>query len=200
MEVHCCIELYSRGFAFTFANKVKKKHVDWTKHKMKVNLAAQTLSSSVATAIDFLRDEMGLPQFYGSEATTTFIRTIDDAFDALNSQNPFAKGSKAPVTANTLADFIIRCKKLQHYIFNLRDEKGRYLQNSRRKTAVWGFSFTLESVMSLCEDLLTQRHLQFQYILTYKFSQDAIELVFNKIHQCCGCNNNPNAHEFKSAL
>ena len=142
----------------SFANKLKKKHVDWTKHKMKVNLAAQTLSSSVTTAIDFLRDEMSLPQFQGSEATTTFIRTIDDAFDALNSWNPHAKGSKAPVTATTLADFITR-KKLQHYIFNLHDEKGRYLCNTRRKMAVWGFSFTLESVMSLCQDLLTLRHL-----------------------------------------
>ena len=37
-----------------FANKLKKRHVDWTKHKMNVSLAAQTLSSSVATAIDFL--------------------------------------------------------------------------------------------------------------------------------------------------
>ena len=64
----------------SFANKLKRKHVDWTKHKMKVNLAAQTLSASVAAAIDFLRDEVCLPQFQGSEATTTFIRTIDDAF------------------------------------------------------------------------------------------------------------------------
>ena len=54
--------------------------------------------------------------------------------------------------------------------------------------------------MSLCQNLLTRRHLQFQYILTYKFSQDAIELLFNKIRQHCGSNNNPNAREFKWAL
>ena len=96
----------------SFANKVKRKHVDWTKHKMKVNLATQTLSASVATAIDFLRDEVCLPQFQGSEATTTFIRAIDDAFDVLNSRNPHAKGSKAPVTATTLPAFITHYKKL----------------------------------------------------------------------------------------
>ena len=39
---------------FTLANKLKKKHVEWTKHKMNVSIAAQTLSASVATAIDFL--------------------------------------------------------------------------------------------------------------------------------------------------
>ena len=184
----------------SFANKLKRKHVDWTKYKIKVNLAAQTLSASVAAAIDFLRDEVYLPQFQGSEATTTFISTIDDAFDVLNSRNPHAKSSKAPVTVATLPAFVARCKKLQDYIFNLCDEKGRYLRNRRRKTAIWGFPFTLESVMSICQDLLTRRHLPFHYILTYKFSQDAIELLFNKIRQRCGCNNNPNALEFKWTL
>ena len=69
----------------SFANNHQRKHVDWTKHQMKVNLAAQTLSASVAAAIDFSRDEVCLPQFQGSEAITTFIRAIDDAFDVLNS-------------------------------------------------------------------------------------------------------------------
>ena len=200
MGVHFALKNIQEDLGLSFANKLKKKHVDWTKHKMKVDLAGQTLSASVATAIDFLRDEVCLPQFQGSEATATFIRAIDDAFDALNSRNLHAKGSKSSVTATTLPDVITCCKKLQNYIFDLRDEKGRYLWNSRRKTAIWGFSFTLDSVMSLCQDLLTQRHLQFQYILIYKFSQNSIELLINKIHQHCGSNNNPNSLEFKWAL
>ena len=40
---------------FTLANKLKKKHVEWTKHKMKCkHSCSNTLSASVATAIDFL--------------------------------------------------------------------------------------------------------------------------------------------------
>ena len=39
---------------FTFANKLKWKHIVWTKHKMNVSMAAQTLSHCVASAIDFL--------------------------------------------------------------------------------------------------------------------------------------------------
>ena len=38
-------------------------YIAWAKHKMNVKLAAQTLSSSVATAIDFLRTEAQLPEF-----------------------------------------------------------------------------------------------------------------------------------------
>ena len=42
------------NLGFSLANKLKKKHVLWTKHKMNVILTAQTLNYSVATAIYFL--------------------------------------------------------------------------------------------------------------------------------------------------
>jgi hypothetical protein len=41
---------------------------------MKVSLATQTLSRSVADAINFCREKLNLPQFQGSEATEEFIR------------------------------------------------------------------------------------------------------------------------------
>ena len=63
------------------------------KKKMNVSLAAQTLSSSVAAAIDFLRKDSQVENFAGSEATTDFIRKVDLAFDLLNSRNPLAKGT-----------------------------------------------------------------------------------------------------------
>ena len=78
---------------FSFANKLKNQHIEWTRHKMNVSLAAQTLSSSVAAAIDFLRKESQMENFAGSEATTDFIRKVDLAFDLLNSRNPLAKGT-----------------------------------------------------------------------------------------------------------
>ena len=45
------------------ANKLRKTHMQWQTQKMKVNIAAQTLSSSVADAIDFCRQELQLDQF-----------------------------------------------------------------------------------------------------------------------------------------
>ena len=92
-----------QDIGLTFANKLKQKHLDWAKHKMNVKLAAQTLSESVACAINFLRDDIGLAAFQNSEATTGFIRRIDQAFDFLNSKNPFSTGSKAPVTRQPCA-------------------------------------------------------------------------------------------------
>ena len=63
---------------------------------MKVNLTAQTMSSSVADAIEFC-DTLRMPQFKGSEATGIFIRIFDVLFDVLNSGNPFGKGYKSPM-------------------------------------------------------------------------------------------------------
>ena len=72
-------------------NKLKKAHVQWRQQKMKVNLAAQSLSSSVADAIEYCATILKLPQFQGSEATVKFLRMFDHLFDVLNSRNPLAK-------------------------------------------------------------------------------------------------------------
>ena len=44
-------------------NKLSPNHIKFEKHKMNVRLAAQTLSSSVADAIEFLDIGMKNPQF-----------------------------------------------------------------------------------------------------------------------------------------
>ena len=49
----------------------------WEKHKMNVNVAAQTLSALVADALDFLHDEIAHPGFMESEATSEFIKRMD---------------------------------------------------------------------------------------------------------------------------
>ena len=73
---------------------------------MNVRLAAQTLSSSVADAIEFLDVSMKLPEFQDSQPTVTFTRTIDRRFDILNSRieiqlekvtsNPYDHNQKTP--------------------------------------------------------------------------------------------------------
>ena len=65
---------------------------------------------------------------------------------------------------------------------------------------IWGFVFSIESNVSIVKDLLTHTFCPYQYVLTYKFSQDHIELLFNKLRQRCGWNNNPNVLQFKYAL
>ena len=64
---------------------------------MKVNLAAQTLSSSVAYALECCKGKLKLPQFQGCGPTVQFIRAFDHLFDVLNSRNPLARNFKAPI-------------------------------------------------------------------------------------------------------
>lgn len=54
------------------ANKITNKHVQFDGQKMKVSLAAQTLSHSVVVALRTLRD-LGYSQFKNCEATAEFI-------------------------------------------------------------------------------------------------------------------------------
>lgn len=73
------IKLYElqQKFGLILANKLSSAHIDFKKQIMKVKIATQTLSSSVADAIDFCRDILKLPEFCNSEATTYFIRSCD---------------------------------------------------------------------------------------------------------------------------
>ncbi|KAJ4923070.1 hypothetical protein JOQ06_027806, partial [Pogonophryne albipinna] len=82
-------------------NKLKMAHIQWRNQKMKVNLAAQLFSSSVADALEYSEKALKYPQFTGSAATVQFLRTIDAAFDVLNSRNPLGTGHKAPIKPAT---------------------------------------------------------------------------------------------------
>ena len=117
--------------------------MSWTKHKMNVKLAAQTFSNSVAVAIKYLQDEAQMEEFQGSEATCEFLKQMDVAFDILNSKNPFSKGNKAPVTLESLPSWVQKCEDISEYIFNLTSEQGTYLRRGQRKTALWGFKFSM---------------------------------------------------------
>lgn len=55
------------------ANKLTPLHIDSSAQKMKVSLAVQTLSSSVAEAVQTLR-LMGMEQFLRSEPTENFLK------------------------------------------------------------------------------------------------------------------------------
>jgi hypothetical protein len=164
---------------------------------MKVSIAAQTLSSSVADAIDFCREEMKLKQFKGSEATSSFIRLIDSLFDVMNSKNLLAKGFKSPMReCNEIfwkELFITASERLTQ----ITDVSGRKLILSPRKTAFIGLITNIKSFSHLFETLVKPKKMLF--LLTYKASQDHVELFFCALRSRLGANNNPTTEEFKSS-
>ncbi|EFN68165.1 hypothetical protein EAG_06592, partial [Camponotus floridanus] len=71
---------------------------------------------------------------------------------------------------------------------------------SGRRTFLYGFAITSKSVLSISENLLFASNPLYKYILTYKFSQDHLELFFAKIRSCNGNNNNPNALQLQYVM
>ena len=81
-------------------NKLKAKHVQWQNHKMKVSVAAQTLSHFVYAAIIFLRN-LKLKEFNYSKPTNDFVLLMNNLFHILNRKSKFGKNYKKPITVRT---------------------------------------------------------------------------------------------------
>lgn len=185
-------------------NKLKMAHIQWRNQKMKVHLAAQLFSSSVADALEFCEQDLKYPQFSGCTATVQFLRTIDAAFDVLNSRNPLGKGHKAPIKPSTKqrAKGILEATEslLRGLKVTGRDNRLVPLYSTQKKTSVYGFIASCRSVMGIYEDLVEQPAAPCRYLLTYKLSQDHLELFFSAIRARGGFNNNPNVRQFRGAF
>lgn len=85
---------------FHLANKLTRDHIHFENQIMKVYLAAQLFSLSVANGIDHCRENLKLPEFQDSAPTTKFLRIFDELFDLLNSSSKFGAWSKSPLSAS----------------------------------------------------------------------------------------------------
>ena len=84
------------------------------------------------------------------------------------------------------------------YLKSLHTSNHISLLQTARKTGILGFIVAMESVKSLYFHLVG--NCNFSYFLTYKVSQDHIEILFSKIRQRGGFNNNPSVSQFKAAI
>ncbi len=181
-----------------FANKLGARHTDFRQHVMKVNVAAQTFSSSVADALEFLM-QARISGFEDATGTITFIRMIDRLFDFLNSRSKFGKGYKSPVFLHSLPFWTEVVSDTVTYLRELRTSSCTLVCNTPRRTFVRGFILTSTAVLKIAKNLLTCENAQ-EYVVTYKFSQDNLELLFRCIRGKGGFNNNPDTLQFRSSL
>ena len=194
LGVYYRITTTTRKEGLRLSNKLKLAHIRWWQQKMKVNLAAQTFSASVADAIEYCTNTLKLDQFQGSEATVRFLRTFDHLFDILNSRNPCAKGFKAALRKSNVQS------KLGIFPFmTLMITPGDLMYTTRRKTGFIGFMVAIESMKGIFAELVEREEAPMMYILTYKFSQDHLELFFGATRSSGGFNNNPTAQQFTAA-
>ena len=166
-------------------NKWENVHIKWHNQKMKVAVAAQTLSSSVAAGMMYLRS-LKLKQFEKCEQTAEFIQNINDIFDILNTKSKFGKKFKSPLTLKNFMELQSYLQRITSYLKELKDVDGTKLVNGPRKTFILGFAVSSNSILAIAKKLLNKEYNKFEYVLTYRFSQDQIEMLFSKIRSRLG--------------
>lgn len=84
---------------FNLGNKLSIRHINYEKQKMKVKLAAQLMSQSVADALVFSKDILQLQTFQGAAATIKFLKTFNTLFDIFNSKSLQQHGYSKPINS-----------------------------------------------------------------------------------------------------
>lgn len=97
-----------------------------------------------------------------------------------------------------ISEFLIYFKEYVEnlaYVNNTNNTNNEYLLKSQRKTGFLGLIICLTNLLKLYEILKPY----ILYLLSYKFSQDHLEVFFSAMRSRGGFNNNPNAIQFRSA-
>lgn len=177
--------------------KLKSRHLQWFREKMRVKIAAQILSRSVADALIFLEKDVKISEFAGSEATSEFILLFNNIFDVFNSKNFFAKYKyRQPISEKNWQSLCQYFDYVCNYILHLK-LNNELVVVSGRKTGFLGFLICIESLKCLFWDSVVVNPI-LSFILTYKISQDHLEIFFSAIRNRCGSNNNPTCRVFES--
>jgi len=202
-------------------NKLTSKHTNFFWNKMKVNLAVQVLSDSVARTLKWCHD-VQLPGFEDQDVLVTarFLELHDQLFDILNSRSKFAYGYKAAISPQNIAqaeivfaEFISMYQvkllnvsiiqyifKIKHVLFQaLERSDGVKITRSQRRTGPLGFIACIATVRSLVRQMETGE-LDLEYLRCYKMAQDHLEQFFSSIRMRNGWSYNPSPQQFRYAF
>lgn len=198
------LERFQQDQGLMAGTKIRNRHIQWYNEKMKVKLAAQTLSKSVAHALSCLSNDMQNKKireaFKGCDATVRFINIFNDLFDSLNSRNLLSRGFKSPIKMGNAKQFYEFFHECENYIRGLTVSRdGIHLIDSKWKTGFLGFVICIKSVEGLFRRLVEPVDSPMSFLMTYKLSQDHLETFFSLIRSRGGYNNNPSAKQFKAA-
>ena len=109
------------------------------------------------------------------------------------------KNYKAPIRKSNYQYTKTFLDEAREYIKDLKGPDGRSILVSKRKTGFLGFMVCIDSVCGLVDDLINVQNPVLKYLLTYKLSQDHLELFFSTVRASGGWNNNPTMCQFIAA-
>ncbi len=176
------------------ANEVRTRHITFKQHVMNVKVAAPTIGSSIADAIECLM-KAGVCGLEDAAGTVEFIRKVDCIVDFLNSS--WAVSYKKPISWRSLNYWTAIMEGTVEYFKHLTDSLANLMIHHGRRTFLCGFILTSLAVLRIAQNLLMKPSEPFPYVELYRFSQDDL---FGCFRQKGGHNNNPDALQFRASL
>lgn len=178
--------------------RIPRKLANLKNHVLKMNFAAQLFSESVASALECLLS-LGLPPFQNCIGTIHFLRLINNLFDVFNSRNCYGKGLKGPLLPETFSKINRVLIEAKTIFVTLSDTSNNQIIKGKRKLGFLGFLLNAESLKWLYQNYVFPKVLPFPYLLTYKFSQDHLELFLRLLRQVLVNSSNPTCLAFQKA-
>jgi len=168
------------------APKLSKLHIflkDYS--KMKVKLASQVMSHSVAAGMNCMIMIKKLP--VAARATSEFVKKIDELFDLLNISHLCDK--KSFKSGGFLMDNLEILDEFKTYI-----EKIVVPNTRHRPDCLHGLALNLPAMKQLLLDLKKEGY---KYVATRKLQQDALENLFSFFRQKGGFCRNPTTRQLR---
>lgn len=176
---------------FKLAPRLTNEHIYPNNfQKMKVKLASQVFSHSVAVAMHtYIEFDVLSKEAY---PTANFILKMNDLFDLLNSSN-FEK-CQAFMATKKQTDLL---KEMDQLFENLKVVNFDGKVVTKQLKFIFGWRMTIKSIFILWETLQTKGY---KYLFTRNLNQDCLENYFGQIRNCCGNARNPTPIQFCRAF
>jgi len=185
---------------FRLCPKLTTKHINLTSFsKMRVSLAAQVLSATVANALDLIYEER-------AKCTAEFIHIMNKWFDVMNVKNLYEGKRCRNTDLNPFTSINDeRLKWLEtdfiQYLNNWKDavanRPGQFTAKQRKQMllsdqTLYGLKLTCKSTVAIVRQLLTAGA---PFVLTSHINQDPLEQFFGHCRHKAGSNDNPTVAE-----
>lgn len=171
-----------------FGNKLSKTHIEYQKRIMNVRIAAQTLSESTATSIEYLNMVMENEKFLHSEATVQYLRVMNNLFDIMNTKpkhcNDKYKRPMSEDNINEVQEYFEFAKKYLKELQIMEEGVKISILQSDSNTAYLGFYHNMTSFIGIYNDHIKANGISEFY--TFDVCQDKVESFFGCIRRMGG--------------
>lgn len=156
--------------------------------KMSCKLALQIFSKSMYATMRtcIVTNELKSPT---AAHTAEFVNEINNLFDCLNSQSLYCSNPYKCAISEERQLICLQLEDAKHWSSNLKKCKGH-----SRPYTFDGLEWTINAVLGLYKE---QKSFGFDYLLTARLNQDAIENTFSVFRQKGGYNTNPTTRTFR---